>query len=172
MRPEDPTYPKPSSAQASAAMRGNRKRDTRPEVALRSGLHRLGHRYRKNLRIRLPTLSVTPDIVFPAARVAVFVDGCYWHSCPLHGTQPQENSAYWEAKLSGNLARDRRVDRALAEAGWTVVRIWEHVEPAAAVAEVAAAVARGRLGTCTDAQQPSSRQTWPGGTSYRGKIRR
>jgi DNA mismatch endonuclease (patch repair protein) len=147
MRPEDPTYPKPSSAQASAAMRGNRKRETRPEVALRSLLHRLGLRYRKNLRIRLPALSVTPDIVFLAARVAVFVDGCYWHCCPLHGTRPQVNSAYWEAKLSGNLARDRRVDRSLSEAGWTVVRIWEHVAPATAAGEVVAAVEQGRRRT-------------------------
>jgi DNA mismatch endonuclease (patch repair protein) len=159
MRPEDPTYPKPSSPQASAAMRGNRKRDTRPEVALRSCLHCLGLRFRKNLRISLPALSVTPDIVFLAARVAVFVDGCYWHCCPLHGTRPQENSAYCEAKLTGNLARDRRVDKALGEAGWTVVRIWEHVAPAAAAGEVAAAVEQGRRRTRAVSKQPSRDQS-------------
>jgi DNA mismatch endonuclease (patch repair protein) len=159
MRPEDPTYPKPGSPQVSAAMRGNRKRDTRPEMALRSRLHSLGLRYRKNLRIRLPDLTVTPDVVFLAARVAVFVDGCYWHCCPLHGTRPQGNSAYWKAKLSGNLARDRRVDRALAGAGWTVVRIWEHVAPAAAAGEVAAAVEQGRRRTRAGSKQPSRDQS-------------
>jgi DNA mismatch endonuclease (patch repair protein) len=144
MRADDPAYPKPGSAHISAAMRGNRKRDSRPEVALRSILHGMGLRYRKNLRIRLPELSVTPDLVFRGAHVTVFVDGCYWHSCPMHGSQPRRNSAYWRAKLAGNLARDRRVNDALAKAGWTVVRVWEHVAPAVAAKTVAKAVAMSR----------------------------
>jgi DNA mismatch endonuclease (patch repair protein) len=121
-------------------MRANRKRGSRPEVALRSLLHRRGLRFRKNLRIVLPGLSVTPDIVFLGGKVAVFVDGCFWHACPAHATWPQQNRAYWKSKLAHNLSRDARVDLALREAGWTVVRVWEHVATEAAVMEVLAAV--------------------------------
>ena len=106
-------------------MQGNRKRDTRPEVAVRSALHRLGLRFRKHGR-PLSELRCLADVVFPRERVAVFVDGCYWHRCALHGTSPRTHSRYWEAKLAGNVARDRRNDAALAAAGWLVLRIWEH----------------------------------------------
>jgi len=106
-------------------MQGNRKRDTRPEVAVRSALHRLGLRFRKH-RPPLSDLRCLADVVFPRERVAVFVDGCYWHRCPLHGTSPRTHSGYWEAKLTGNVARDRRNDAMLAAADWLVLRIWEH----------------------------------------------
>jgi DNA mismatch endonuclease (patch repair protein) len=142
MRPEDPTYPKPGSLQISAAMRGNRKRDTRPEVALRSCLHRMGLRFRVASRVRLAELSVSPDVVFPAARVAVFVDGCFWHCCPVHGSQPRGNATYWETKLARNLERDVRVNLALRAAGWRVLRIWEHVPTAVAAKQVASALRR------------------------------
>lgn len=75
---------------------------------------------------RHTSLAVRPDFVFPKSRTAVFVDGCFWHGCPRHGTRPKGNAAFWKRKLTGNQARDRRVNRALRQAGWRVVRIWEH----------------------------------------------
>jgi len=140
MKSGDPSYPSPTSPQVSAAMRANRKRDSRPEVALRSLLHRRGLRFRKNLRVRLSELAVVADIVFPRAQLAVFIDGCFWHSCPLHGTQPRQNQPYWRSKLAGNLERDARVNSALTAAGWTVLRIWEHSTTEAAAELVEAAV--------------------------------
>ena len=120
-------YPFPSSAAVSAAMRGNRKRDTGPELKLRSLLHRGGLRFRVNHELIVPGLRVRPDIVFVARRVAVFVDGCFWHSCRWHGTRPRVNTHYWLPKLARVKARDRKVRRLLTRAGWTVVRLWEHV---------------------------------------------
>lgn len=110
-------------------MRANRSVDTGLELALRRALHARGLRYRKNLRVDLPGLSVRPDVVFTRVRLALFADGCFWHMCPLHATEPKANSNYWGPKLRRNVARDRRVDAALDAAGWTVLRIWEH-EPA------------------------------------------
>lgn len=120
-------------------MRGNRAVDTRPEVAIRSAVHGLGLRFRKHVR-PLASRRCKADLVFPGERVAVFVDGCFWHRCPEHGTSPASNTAYWEAKLAGNVARDRRNDAALIAAGWDVLRIWEHEPPECAAARVAAAV--------------------------------
>ena len=120
------SYPTPTSPAVSAVMRGNRKTDTRPEIRLRSALHRAGLRYRKTVLLRAADTKARADIVFPGRRVAVFVDGCFWHSCPQHGTAPQANVAYWDAKLQGNVDRDRRVDVALTASGWSVVRVWEH----------------------------------------------
>jgi DNA mismatch endonuclease (patch repair protein) len=111
-------------------MRGNRGVDTKPEVALRSVLHRAGLRFLKNSRpgSGLPRV----DILLRGPRVAVFVDGCFWHCCPQHGTSPKRNTDYWSAKLDSNVERDRRNDAALIEAGWRVVRVWEHEDPAEA----------------------------------------
>jgi DNA mismatch endonuclease (patch repair protein) len=119
-------YPRPSSADVSARMRRNPRRDTRPEIALRKELHARGLRFRKDLLLRAPGRSVRPDVVFTRARVAVFIDGCFWHCCPEHGTEPQKNTGYWGPKLARNVARDRAVDKALAADGWKVVRGWEH----------------------------------------------
>jgi DNA mismatch endonuclease, patch repair protein len=119
-------YPHPSSAGRSANMKANRRADTKPELALRRALHRLGYRYRKDYRLDLAEgVRVRPDIVFTARKVAVFVDGCFWHCCPEHGTQ-----------LRRNVDRDRAADAALGEAGWTVIRFWEHESIDAAVAGV------------------------------------
>jgi DNA mismatch endonuclease (patch repair protein) len=107
-------------------MLGNRRVDTKPEIALRSALHRAGFRFRKDYRLDLDGIRVRPDIVFTRAKVAVFVDGCFWHCCPKHGTQPNRNADYWKPKLARNVERDREQDAALAEHGWRVVRIWEH----------------------------------------------
>ena len=125
-------------------MRAIKRTGTKPETALRSALHRQGYRFRKDHRLDLaPGSRVRPDIVFTARRVAVFVDGCFWHACPDHGRDPASNEWYWGPKLRRNVERDRAADAALAAAGWQVIRIWEHVPLAEAVASVEAAVARG-----------------------------
>lgn len=107
-------------------MRGNRKVDTRPELAVRSALHRAGLRFRKSVTLTVGDVRVRPDVVFPGRRVALFVDGCFWHGCPDHGTQPRVNRDYWRPKLRRNVRRDRRVDDALQAGGWLSLRIWEH----------------------------------------------
>lgn len=119
-------YPKPTSAEVSARMRRNPRRDTQPEIELRKELHARGLRFRKDFLLRAPGRSVRPDIVFTRARIAVFVDGCFWHCCPEHGNKPQRNRGYWGPKLERNVARDRAVDAALTADGWVVVRGWEH----------------------------------------------
>jgi DNA mismatch endonuclease (patch repair protein) len=131
-------YPRPSSLAASAVMRANVKEDTGPEIRLRAALHRRGLRFRKHLLIRAGDVRVKPDIVFTRKQVAVFIDGCFWHGCSEHGTQPKSNAAYWSAKIAGNQERDRRVTLALEEAGWTVVRRWEHDSADDSVAVIAA----------------------------------
>lgn len=118
-------------------MQGNRSADTTPERKLRSALHAAGFRYRKNTR-PVRSLRCSADIVFPRWRVAVFVDGCYWHGCPDHGTSPRTNAAYWSEKIARNVARDRRNNEALEAAGWTVIRVWEHEAPEQAASRVAA----------------------------------
>ena len=117
-------------------MRRNRWADSGPELRLRSVLHRHGYRFRTHLAIRTPDRLVRPDIVFTRARLAVFVDGCFWHCCPIHGTQPKANTDYWRPKLERNAVRDRAVDRALTEAGWVVLRAWEHEDPEAVAKRV------------------------------------
>lgn len=121
----------------SRNMRANRRSNTKPEVALRSALHRLGYRYRKDHRLDLPSgVRVRPDIVFTRRKIAIFVDGCFWHVCPEHGRQPGRNEWYWSPKLRRNVERDRRADAALTESGWQVIRIWEHEPVPDAVAKV------------------------------------
>jgi DNA mismatch endonuclease (patch repair protein) len=112
-------------------MQGNRSRDTKPELLLRSLLHKRGLRYRVAVR-PLPAVRRTADVVFTRAKVAVFIDGCFWHRCPDHYRQPGSNVEYWVAKVNHNVSRDHEVDALLRDAGWTVVRIWEHEDPAAA----------------------------------------
>jgi DNA mismatch endonuclease (patch repair protein) len=128
-------------------MRGNRRRDTRPEVQLRSYLHALGLRFRKDYRIQAGTRRVRADIVFTRRRLAVFVDGCFWHRCPEHGTSPRANSWYWEPKLDRNAARDLEVNQALHDAAWTVLRVWEHERTEIAAARVITALAQWEAGT-------------------------
>ena len=114
-------------------MLANRWRDTRPEVAVRSILHRRGRRFRKRFTIRLNDRRWTqPDIVFVRKKLAVFIDGCFWHCCPEHGTAPRTNARYWSEKLQRNVTRDRDTDVRLAALGWTVLRAWEHEPPARA----------------------------------------
>lgn len=128
-----------------ANMQANRRRDTSPELRLRRLLHAAGYRYYVDRRA-LPDLRWKADLVFPRARVAVFVDGCYWHGCPDHFKPPKVNSGYWGPKIERNRERDAKFDQALDAAGWTVVRAWEH-EPSEAVAtRVAAAVDKSEAG--------------------------
>jgi DNA mismatch endonuclease (patch repair protein) len=137
-------YPHPTTPAMTAVMRGNRRRDTKPEVRLRSALHARGLRFRKDYPIEIPGLRVRADIVFPRQRVAVFVDGCFWHACPDHGTQPRSNGGYWAPKLRRNQERDLRVNSGLVDGGWTVVRAWEH-QPIDEVAAEVESVISGRV---------------------------
>ena len=121
-------------------MRANRRTGTQPEVALRSALHARGYRFRKDLRIKAGEVWARPDVVFTRQKVAVFVDGCFWHACPEHGRPPKRNEWYWDPKLAGNVARDRRQDAALSDAGWRVLRLWEHEPVDAAVTLVVQAL--------------------------------
>jgi DNA mismatch endonuclease, patch repair protein len=111
-------------------MRANRGTKTRPEDAVASALWRAGYRYRRHHRIKTATAAVRPDIVLTRKRLAIFVDGCFWHRCPTHGVSPKVNSGYWTAKLDRNVERDAYVRTALAAEGWSVLRVWEHDDPA------------------------------------------
>ena len=138
------TYPEPLNEHVSRRMRANRRTDTRPERELRSALHALGLRFRKDHPVRAGGRLVRPDVVFTGQRLAVFLDGCYWHACPEHGTRPSRNRGYWSEKLARNVSRDQAVNAALGAAGWQVIRIWEH-EPRQQAAEgVARAVGAAR----------------------------
>lgn len=108
-------------AARSRLMSKVRSRNTKPEVLLRKALWQAGYRYR--LTSRLPG---KPDIVYPRARLAVFVDGCFWHCCPIHGTHPQTNAKFWREKLQANVSRDLEITRKLKELQWKVIRVWEH----------------------------------------------
>ncbi|MCA9758695.1 MAG: very short patch repair endonuclease [Candidatus Eisenbacteria bacterium] len=123
-----PSRPGASTPDVRRRMQRTPQRDTPPERALRSRLHRMGLRFWVDRR---PDSSVRSraDIVFPRARVAVFVDGCFWHGCPEHATWPKANGAWWKAKIEANRERDRRSTAALRHAGWRVVRVWEHEDP-------------------------------------------
>ncbi|WP_281268461.1 very short patch repair endonuclease [Gaiella occulta] len=119
-----PSPPAASSPQARKVMQGNRSVSAL-EVALRSELHRRGLRFRKHVSI-VPGLRCRPDVVFPRARVAVECRGCFWHLCPVDAVLPKSNLDYWLPKLERNVERDRRNEKTLAAAGWTLVVVWEH----------------------------------------------
>ena len=138
-------YPHPASEGRAANMRANRRTGTKPEMALRRALHGRGYRYRKDFRLDLADgRRVRPDIVFTARKVAVFVDGCFWHACPEHGSKPKNNEWYWSPKLLRNVERDKLNDDALTTAGWTVIRLWEHVPLNDAVATLVTALGAPR----------------------------
>lgn len=120
-------------------MQANRGRDTKPELAVRRALHSRGHRYRVDARPE-PGLNRRADLVFTRRKVAVFIDGCYWHGCPEHYSAPATNDGFWSAKIAANRLRDAETTQLLEAAGWQVVRVWEHEQVADAVAAVEEAI--------------------------------
>jgi DNA mismatch endonuclease (patch repair protein) len=132
-------------------MQGNRRSDTAPELALRRRLHGEGLRFRKDALVVAGDAKTRADVVFSRQRVAVFLDGCYWHGCPEHCRMPTRNRAYWQAKIARNVSRDERLTEALQAEGWRVLRVWEH-EPV----EEAAARVKHALALAQDAAQTAS----------------
>jgi DNA mismatch endonuclease (patch repair protein) len=124
-------------------MARTRGRDTAAELKLRSQLHRRGLRFRVDKAVA-PNRRRRADVVFAGARVAVFVDGCFWHGCPEHATWPRTNADFWRDKIEANIRRDRDTDAELSAAGWTVIRMWEHEDPEAAATRIAETVRRRR----------------------------
>lgn len=132
--------PPASSAAVSRRMKGTRQRDTAAELEVRRALHACGLRYVLNKRVASNSRR-NVDIVFPSARVALFVDGCFWHGCPIHGTLPAvTNSEFWKMKIQANKRRDRLASAELKVEGWTVIRVWEHESPTAIAQRVSEAV--------------------------------
>jgi DNA mismatch endonuclease (patch repair protein) len=127
-------------------MQSNKGRDTKPELALRRAVHAAGLRYFVNRR-PIKAVRRTADLVFPRLRLAVFLDGCFWHGCPVHHTIAKTNAEFWAEKVATNRRRDLDTNRRLADAGWAVIRVWEHEsagEAAARIVEVVATLGRGR----------------------------
>jgi DNA mismatch endonuclease (patch repair protein) len=120
-------------------MRRQRRRDTAAELAVRREVWRRGLRYRVDAR-PLRELRRRADLVFSRARVAVYIDGCFWHRCPEHGTLPKSNHDWWREKLEANVRRDRDTDERLRAAGWSVVRVWEHEDAVGAADRIEASV--------------------------------
>ncbi len=136
-------YPLPSDGFVTIRMRANRSRDTRPELLLRSALHRAGLRFRVHYSVRVDGgRAVVVDVAFTRRRLAVFVDGCFWHACPVHSVTPKANSTYWGPKLSSNAERDLETVRRLERAGWEVIRVWEHEDVSVAAARIGNQVGR------------------------------
>lgn len=138
-----------SSPGNRASMLSNRGRDTSPELLLRRLLYRAGLRYRVSAR-PVPSLRRTADVVFRKDKIAVFVDGCFWHSCPEHRSLPKTNRDYWVEKLERNRARDAETVHLLEDAGWTAIRVWEHVPPEEAALLVLDKVSAARAGKRLD----------------------
>jgi DNA mismatch endonuclease, patch repair protein len=150
--------PVPSSLGVSTRMSRQRRRDTEPELALRRLLHARGLRYRVAWRIPgMPRRTV--DIAFPRSMVAVFVDGCFWHSCPIHKTSPTANSAWWATKLATNQGRDAATDAHLAELGWQVIRIWEHEDASDAADRIERMIRSASIREGDTALAPACRPT-------------
>lgn len=128
VRNERISKPAPSSEAALARMKAAKPRDTAPEKALRSALHRKGLRFRIDEK-PIGNLNRKADIVFRSVRIAIFVDGCFWHGCPIHGTQAKANAEFWTWKIKQNQERDLDTTNRLEAAGWLVIRVWEHEDP-------------------------------------------
>ncbi|WP_330458045.1 very short patch repair endonuclease [Streptomyces sp. NBC_00820] len=135
-----------TTPETRARMRLQKSRNTEVEMTLRRALHAAGLRYRVH-RKPLKGVRREADVLFGPAKVAVFVDGCFWHGCPEHATWPKSNAEFWRTKIEGNRRRDRDTDERLASAGWLSVRVWEHEDPAVAAARVLAVVTTRRAGT-------------------------
>ncbi|HZU16238.1 MAG TPA: very short patch repair endonuclease [Candidatus Dormibacteraeota bacterium] len=131
--------PRASSPEVRKRMQATRRRDTPPELAIRSRLENLGLAFAAD-RSPIPGTRRRADFVFPEAKVAIYVDGCFWHGCPEHGTFPKRNSDWWREKIERNRERDADTNRLLTEQGWMVVRIWEHEAPERAVEAILEAI--------------------------------
>lgn len=142
----------PSADAVRRRMQATKRRDTAPEMALRRELHRRGLRYRVDMP--LPGIARRrADVLFSRKRVVVFVDGCFWHSCPQHATVARTNAQFWADKLARNVGRDRDTDERLQRNGWTVIRVWEHEDPVAAADRVQRALSDDSTGpTATHAR--------------------
>jgi DNA mismatch endonuclease (patch repair protein) len=132
-----------TSSQARSVMQGNRSRDTQPELAVRQLLYRAGLRYRIDYR-PIGNLRRKADIAFPTFRIAVFIDGCFWHGCPLHYVPSKSNTEYWLPKIDANRARDIETNRVLSDHDWTVFRFWAHEDPAVTANSIIGAVKAAR----------------------------
>lgn len=137
-----------SSPEASRRMANVRQKSTGAEVALRCELYRRGLRYRVDFEVLKKPRRVA-DIAFPGRRIAVFVDGCFWHGCPEHATWPKQNAEFWRQKIEANRLRDADTNSRLLDAGWTVLRFWEHQSPIKAAEVIAQAVAMATAKRCT-----------------------
>lgn len=135
-------YPTPTSKLITSIMQSNRSSDTRPELRIRSLVHAQGYRFRKSYRVYLRTGYAQVDIAFTRIKLAVFIDGCFWHCCQEHASIPKSNVGYWKPKLQRNVERDHVVNIRLDEAGWTVLRLWEHVPAIEAVDRIIDAINR------------------------------
>jgi len=135
--------PKPSSEAALKRMKAAKPRDTAPEKALRSALHKKGLRFRIDAK-PIKELNRKADIVFRPAKVAVFVDGCFWHGCPIHGTKAKANAEFWDQKIKKNQERDKDTVNQLEAAGWRVIRVWEHEDPEERAQEIYDIVVKGK----------------------------
>lgn len=133
-----------SSEHARLTMRANRSRDTKPEMLIRRELHRRGRRFRVAYRPLPEDRRRTVDIAFTRLKIAVHIDGCFWHGCEEHFIPPKTNPEYWQQKIAGNRARDLDTDRRLEAQGWTVLRFWEHQDPAEVVATIENLLGRAR----------------------------
>ncbi|MCA9562995.1 MAG: very short patch repair endonuclease [Myxococcales bacterium] len=123
-------------------MKSAKRRDTGPELKVRRRLFRMGFRYRVDIS-PVSSIRSRADLVFKAVKVAVFIDGCFWHGCPEHGTWPKQNGDWWRRKIEANQHRDWRVTEQLRDSGWLVLRFWEH-QPADAIADEIADSVRKR----------------------------
>jgi DNA mismatch endonuclease (patch repair protein) len=132
-----------SSASVRKSMQANKSRDTRPELAVRRALHSRGFRYRVSVR-PVATLRRSADIVFRRDRIAVFIDGCFWHGCPTHYREPTLNKQYWQSKVRRNIERDTQTGIDLTNAGWTVLRFWAHEDATASAIRIGEVVSSYR----------------------------
>lgn len=138
----------PSSPETSRRMAKVRQKDTAAEVTLRRELYRNGLRYRVDYEVLKKPRRVA-DVAFPGLKIALFVDGCFWHGCPEHATWPKQNAEFWRQKIEANRLRDADTNSRLLDIGWTVLRFWEHESPIKVTETVVQTVAEARAKRCT-----------------------
>jgi len=134
---------KPSSPEASRRMAKVRQKGTDAEIALRRALYRIGLRYRVDYEVMKKPRRVA-DVAFPGLKIAIFVDGCFWHGCPEHASWPKRNAEFWRQKIEANRHRDADTNDRLRSMGWTVLRFWEHESPNRSAGVIAQIVAIAR----------------------------